>query len=127
MYGVYVGRRGSTAGGRTRVSSGSAERSLTDAVQDLAAALPPGQYRTITLDLIAACIAFGKASFTFDFIGNVGDARTIDNTTSSKPLCFVRALMRAMMSAGFFVVRSRPRPMCSRTDLTSFLSFFSIL
>ena len=34
------------------------------AVVNLAQTLPQGRYRKITVDLIAACIAFGKAAFT---------------------------------------------------------------
>ena len=50
---------------------------------NLAKMLPHGQYQTITLDLIAACIAFGKASFTFKFEGDA-DERTVDTTTYGK-------------------------------------------
>ena len=52
---------------------------FTDGIQDLAMSFPPGRYRTITIELIAACIAFGKAMFTFTFAGEENEPRTIDN------------------------------------------------
>ena len=54
------------------------------AVRGAAASLPAGQYRNITVDFIAACIAFLKASFTFNFIGTDDEARTVDTVTYGK-------------------------------------------
>lgn len=44
----------------------------------------PVGYRTITVDLLAALIAFAKATLTFRFTGNDGDERTIDNCVYGK-------------------------------------------
>lgn len=51
------------------------------AVRDLVAGFPAGQYRAITIDLLAASICFLKASFTFLFHGDEGDARDWDTVT----------------------------------------------
>lgn len=48
------------------------------------ASFPAGQFRTITIDLLAACIAFGKASFTFLFHGNEEEVRNVDNVAYGK-------------------------------------------
>ena len=53
------------------------------AVRDLVAGFPAGQYRAITIDLLAASICFLKASFTFLFHGDEGDARNWDTVTYS--------------------------------------------
>ena len=45
------------------------------------ASFPAGQYRTITIDLLAACIAFGKASFTFLKAGDDSVPRTVDTVS----------------------------------------------
>ena len=54
------------------------------AVEDLARRLPAGQYQMITLKLIAACIAFGKALFTFTFTGSEGEARGVNTLSYGK-------------------------------------------
>ena len=45
---------------------------------------PPGRYRDITLDLIAACIAFGKACFTFSHVGPSDAAPSVANAKYGK-------------------------------------------
>jgi hypothetical protein len=52
-------------------------------VRDLVATFPPGVYRTISIKLLAACIAFGKASFTFTSVDS-GEERTVDNVAYGK-------------------------------------------
>jgi hypothetical protein len=46
-------------------------------VKDLVASFPPGMYQRITLDLIAACIVFGQAKFTF-LAAKGATERTVD-------------------------------------------------
>jgi len=56
----------------------SRRRSRTSSIESF----PPGRWKRITLDLIAACIVFGKAAFTFNFVTGTADdeTRTVDNT-----------------------------------------------
>ena len=53
------------------------------AIHDLVSKFPAGRYRVITLDLVAACIAFLKASFTF-VVSAGEEARSIDNIKYGK-------------------------------------------
>lgn len=51
------------------------------AVQELVESFPAGQCSRITVDLLASCIIFGKACFTFNFIkGREQEERSIENT-----------------------------------------------
>lgn len=60
----------------TRVCASASQ--FQETVIDLAESFPAGQYRRITLDLIAACIVFGIATFTFKQI-DASAPRTADN------------------------------------------------